>query len=107
MMGPDTGNQSIASARELGDLRPGAAPWPVERLAWNGCSSECQTHVRAPSNEAAGRAVAWVDDEFGPDAEEWAASRGCTMLVRTELDEGLTEDQAGRLLEWAHRQSAP
>lgn len=58
--------------------------------------------VRAWCEEhAAGRRVAWLDDDLGEDAEEWAAGRLGTLLVRTEEAEGLTEEQTALLPSWA------
>jgi hypothetical protein len=77
--------------------------WPVIPLVDRGKAATWKLKPvrRWLEAQADGRAVAWMDDEFGMDAEEWAASRGQTWLVRTELDEGLTEEQTLRLLEWA------
>jgi hypothetical protein len=45
--------------------------------------------------------VAWVDDELGADAERWAGSRARTLLLRTSIEKGITEEQAEVLLDWA------
>jgi hypothetical protein len=52
---------------------------------------------------ASGRRVAWVDDDLGPDAEEWASKRPGTLLVRTVEADGLTGEQTEFLLAWAGR----
>jgi hypothetical protein len=42
--------------------------------------------------------IGWVDDELGWDAQQWADGRGRTLLVRAELEEGLTEAHTAQLL---------
>jgi hypothetical protein len=45
----------------------------------------------------------WVDDDLDEDAEEWAAERTAagayTLLVRTDADQGLTDEDVTRALE--------
>jgi hypothetical protein len=48
------------------------------------------------------RAVAWVDDQLGPEVHAWAASRDApTMLVETDHRVGLTMEHIERLREFA------
>jgi hypothetical protein len=48
------------------------------------------------------RPLAWIDDQLGPECEEWAADRpGPTLLVRTEPHVGLTEAHAAAVRTWA------
>ena len=48
------------------------------------------------------RALAWIDDNHGLVAEEWAASRaGPTLLVSTEPHVGMTAEHAALLRAWA------
>jgi HAD domain in Swiss Army Knife RNA repair proteins len=48
------------------------------------------------------RPVAWIDDDLGEDAEEWAAGRlAPTLLARTEPHLGLTEELTRRCLDFA------
>jgi ADP-ribosylglycohydrolase len=49
------------------------------------------------------RAVAWLDDDPGPGAEEWAESRtSATLLVRPDGRVGWSEDDYGQLLAFAN-----
>jgi hypothetical protein len=51
---------------------------------------------------AAGRALAWVDDDLNEACDRWAAARQePTLLVRTEPHTGLTDELAERLKAWA------
>ena len=50
---------------------------------------------------AAGRPVAWIDDDLWPDAYDWAIARGQTLILRTLPEEGLTDAQTEELLAWA------
>jgi hypothetical protein len=50
------------------------------------------------------RPIAWVDDDLGPDAADWAERRSesgrPTLLVATSPFAGLTEGEVDALLEW-------
>jgi uncharacterized protein YjbJ (UPF0337 family) len=62
--------------------------------------------VEAIDEYARGRAAAWIDDNLGERAEEWARKRKePTLLVRTESPTGITEADVNRLLRWAERVS--
>jgi hypothetical protein len=51
---------------------------------------------------SAGRAVAWIDDNFDESCFEWAGEREHpTLLVPTESQIGLEEAQAETLIGWA------
>ena len=52
-------------------------------------------------SNAAGRPVAWLDDDLWPDAYDWAMVRGQTLILRTLPEEGLTDAQTEELLAWA------
>jgi hypothetical protein len=53
------------------------------------------------------RACAWIDDDLGPDAVEWAERRaGPTLLVRAEPHEGLTDEMVERCLRFVARAPA-
>ena len=48
------------------------------------------------------RPLAWIDDAHDADCRAWARARpGPTLLVGTEPDVGLTDDQGDRLVRWA------
>lgn len=51
------------------------------------------------------RPVAWVDDDLGPDAREWAERRSesvaPTIVVPTDPAVGLTDGEVEELLSWA------
>jgi hypothetical protein len=48
------------------------------------------------------RPLAWIDDAHDDDCRAWAAARpGATLLVSTEPDVGLTEDQGAVLRRWS------
>jgi hypothetical protein len=50
------------------------------------------------------RPCAWIDDDLGEDAYEWAERRsGPTLLVRTEPHLGLTEESTQLCLDFAAR----
>src|ERR687894_1740025 len=51
---------------------------------------------------AKGRPAAWVDDNLDDSCRDWALRRNApTLLVETSPDEGLTDEQVARLLDWA------
>lgn len=51
---------------------------------------------------AGARALAWLDDQFTPDAGTWAERRAePTLLIPVDPDLGLTRGHVDRLLEWA------
>ncbi len=53
------------------------------------------------------RAVAWVDDQLGPEVRAWAESRAVpTLLVETDSRVGLTSAHIERLRTWALRAGA-
>ena len=50
------------------------------------------------ATHAAGRALAWIDDDFNEACHRWAAARQePTLLVPSEPQTGLTDELAGRL----------
>ena len=54
------------------------------------------------------RALAWVDDQLGPEVHAWAISRPApTLLIETDSRVGLTEAQVERLRTWASRPMDP
>jgi hypothetical protein len=57
------------------------------------------------------RSVAWVDDDFGPDAVRWAERRAQagspTILVPTDPLVGLTDQHVAVLLAWRAALEAP
>lgn len=54
---------------------------------------------------AAERPLAWIDDALNPACHEWAAVRTApTLLVETEPEHGLTEQEAQLLKTWAREQ---
>lgn len=56
------------------------------------------------SEHAAGRCVAWVDDDLGRDCERWAQQRACgipTMLRRVDPRVGLSDVDVDALLTFA------
>jgi len=51
---------------------------------------------------AAGRALAWIDDDLNEAVHEWARRRPApTLIVETEPATGLTQELAERLRTWA------
>jgi hypothetical protein len=50
----------------------------------------------------AGRAMAWIDDNFDESCEAWAHERSePTLLVPTQADQGLQEAETEALIAWA------
>jgi hypothetical protein len=48
------------------------------------------------------RAIAWIDDQLGDDAERWAEARDApTLLVRTDPTIGITEEHCAMLRDFA------
>jgi len=78
--------------------------WPV--IPFSGPNGGGPTwklvHVAGWCEEnAAGRRVAWIDDDLSWDAREWARRRDETLLVRTDPARGMTAADVDRLLAWA------
>lgn len=52
-----------------------------------------------------GRPCLWIDDDLHADAYGWAAQRAAegipTLLIETDAEEGLTDDQLDQALEFA------
>jgi HAD domain in Swiss Army Knife RNA repair proteins len=56
---------------------------------------------------AQGRPAAWIDDSLDDSCRDWALGRNApTLLVETAPDEGLTDEQVNRLLDWADEVAA-
>ncbi len=52
--------------------------------------------------------AAWVDDNLDEECQAWAERRTApTLLVETEPEEGLTDEQVERLLAWAASLPSP
>jgi hypothetical protein len=69
-----------------GQARFGTAHWKIEAI----------------DRYAENRPLAWVDDSIDGTCRAWAGGRNApTLLVATESDVGLTEDQVETLLAWA------
>jgi hypothetical protein len=67
-------------------------------------SGEFDPALKVPAIElfAAGRALAWIDDLFGPSAWDWAAARGTpTLLIPIDPAAGLTRPSVDQLLAWS------
>ena len=48
------------------------------------------------------RPCAWIDDDLQQDADSWAEGRAVpTLLVRTDMTEGMSRRHVDRLLAWA------
>jgi hypothetical protein len=46
--------------------------------------------------------VAWIDDSLDESCHEWAEKRvGPTLLVQTRSEEGMRDEHADALLDWA------
>jgi len=88
----ESANRALSPALGIGQL-------PVLDLG----DRECRfTKVPAVRAFAGTRAVAWIDDELGDDAEAWAAARPHpTLLVRTNAVGGITRAATDRLLAFA------
>jgi len=57
---------------------------------------------------AGDRSAAWVDDNLGPEAREWAEQRDApTLLVDVDSATGLTRAAVDELLRWAGALSRP
>jgi hypothetical protein len=82
----------------------GVAGWPVISLT-GARYSEPTWKLHPVSRWAADRPLAWIDDELGGDAREWAAEREAagvpTMLVRCDPHVGLREVDTKALLRFA------
>lgn len=78
---------------------------PFPHLSFDGGPASDGRHWKLAAIDAftgPDRAVAWVDDDLGVRAEEWAASRsGPTLLVLTDPAVGLTDAHAEELEGWA------
>lgn len=75
-------------------------PW----LSFDGRAVFGTAHWKLEAIEeyARGRPAAWIDDSLDDTCRHWAASRQApTLLVETVSDEGLTDEQVKRLLDWA------
>jgi HAD domain in Swiss Army Knife RNA repair proteins len=60
--------------------------------------------VDAIAEYAGDRPAAWVDDNLNEDCFAWAEGRTApTLLVETQPEEGLTDEQVAELLGWAER----
>ena len=60
------------------------------------------TKLPAVMEAAGSRAVAWIDDDLGHDEWSWAEHRRePTLLVQTEMTEGMTERDCEELLAFA------
>jgi len=69
-----------------GRLRPGAAHWTIEAI----------------EEYAAGRPLAWIDDNLDDSCYRWARERGsATLIIETVRHEGMREQHVERLLDWA------
>lgn len=54
------------------------------------------------SEFVAERPLAWIDDELGDDAHQWALSRSApTLLVPTDPTKGLNDEHVRRLVDFA------
>ena len=52
------------------------------------------------------RPLIWLDDQFPPEAHEWAAARRVpAMLIDVDPAEGLTREVVNRALHWADNQT--
>jgi HAD domain in Swiss Army Knife RNA repair proteins len=64
--------------------------------------------VDAVDAYAGDRPAAWVDDNLDEECQAWAERRTApTLLVETEPEEGLTDEQVERLLAWAASLPSP
>jgi hypothetical protein len=88
---------------ELGAALGLTRAWPVLEFGHDGHEREAK--LPALAEHARGRAAAWIDDELGDAARAWASEREAqglaTLLVATEANVGLTEQQTARLERWA------
>jgi hypothetical protein len=58
--------------------------------------------ISAIDEYAGDRPVAWIDDSLDASCRGWADERsGPTLLVHTRSDEGLRDEHADRLIDWA------
>jgi len=85
-------------------------PGPLPYLSFDarteaGRSLAAHWKLHAVDSYAGERPLAWVDDAFNDACEEWAKARVApTLLVRTRPDIGLTDLEAGLLMDWARSQ---
>jgi len=69
-----------------GRVRAGAAHWKIEAI----------------EEYAAGRPLAWIDDNLDESCYRWAREReGGTLIIETIRHEGMREQHVERLLDWA------
>jgi hypothetical protein len=82
---------------------------PLPHLCFAGSPETSRTHWKLDAideHAGAGRALAWIDDDFNDACHEWAAARpGPTLLVPTEPHVGLTPEQVETLERWARAQA--
>jgi hypothetical protein len=75
---------------------------PYEHLSFPREPEAEHWKLAAVERAAAGRAMAWIDDDFNDACFAWARAREeATLLVPTEPHTGLTDEHAERLRAWA------
>jgi len=90
----DSANRVIGPLHALEELPVVELDYTFDTPTWKLPSIE----AFVPDN----RPCAWVDDDLGSDAEQWADQRRApTLLVKCEPHIGLTESLTERCLEWA------
>ena len=86
-------NEHLPHVLGLGPYEHLSFPYEPEAEHWKLATGE---------KAAAGRAMAWIDDDFNDACHAWAlARREPTLLVPTEPHRGLTDEHAERLRAWA------
>jgi hypothetical protein len=89
----DRANEHLPHLLGLGPFAHLSSPYEAEAEHWK--LSSVDTH-------SAGRALAWIDDDFNDACHAWAARRSePTLLVATEPATGLDDAAAQRLRAWA------
>lgn len=87
-------------------LNERSLPW----LTFDGRAVFGSAHWKLDAIEeyAGDRPAAWIDDSLDESCRDWAARREApTLLVETLSDQGLTDEQVQRLLEWADEVAPP
>lgn len=83
----------------------GLAHVRLERTA--GRATRAHWKLDAIEEHAAGRPLAWIDDDLDAECEDWARERDApTLLVRTHPSAGLTAEHAGVLRTFAREAAA-
>jgi hypothetical protein len=92
----DRANEHLPYLLGLGD------PYPTLSFDFAPQWGSAHWKLTAIERYAAGRAAAWIDDNFNEACRFWASEREePTLLVHTDPAIGITDDHVQQLEEWA------